>query len=72
MGMRAIAFVIIGLMLGGCMQETIEPASQAGWTARDKELMANLPYAQAEIPGAISPAHRRLYAQGSARQHRRR
>jgi lipoprotein-anchoring transpeptidase ErfK/SrfK len=50
MRLRAIAFVIIGLMLGGCMQETVEPASQAGWTARDKELMSNLPYAQADIP----------------------
>jgi lipoprotein-anchoring transpeptidase ErfK/SrfK len=50
MGMRAIAFVIIGLMLGGCMQETLEPASQVGWKPRDKELMSNLPYAQAAIP----------------------
>ena len=53
MGIRAVALVtmgLIGLMLGGCMQETIEPASKAGWTARDKQLMANLPYAQADIP----------------------
>jgi lipoprotein-anchoring transpeptidase ErfK/SrfK len=53
MAMRAIAFVIIGLMLaglGGCMQETLAPATQAGWKARDKELMSNLPYAQATIP----------------------
>ncbi len=28
MTMRAIAFVIVGLMLGGCMQETIEPATE--------------------------------------------
>jgi lipoprotein-anchoring transpeptidase ErfK/SrfK len=47
---RALAFVIIGLMLGGCMQETLQPASEAGWTARDKQLMSNLPYAQADIP----------------------
>jgi lipoprotein-anchoring transpeptidase ErfK/SrfK len=53
MGMRAIGFVvlgIVGLVLGGCMQETLEPASETGWTARDKQLMSNLPYAQAEIP----------------------
>ncbi len=50
MAMRAIAFVIIGLALGGCMQETIEPASQVGWNARDKQLMSNLPYEQAAIP----------------------
>jgi lipoprotein-anchoring transpeptidase ErfK/SrfK len=50
MGMRAIAFVIMGLLLGGCMQETLEPATQANWKPRDKELMSNLPYAQASIP----------------------
>jgi hypothetical protein len=29
--MRAIAFVAIVLMLGGCMQETLAPTTQAGW-----------------------------------------
>jgi lipoprotein-anchoring transpeptidase ErfK/SrfK len=48
--MRSVLFLMIGLMLGGCMQETLEPASEAGWTARDKQLMAHLPYAQADIP----------------------
>ena len=47
--MRPIVFVIIGLMLGGCMQETLAPVTQAGWNARDKQLMSNLPYAQATI-----------------------
>ena len=32
------------------MQETLEPATQASWNARDKQLTANLPYAQAAIP----------------------
>jgi lipoprotein-anchoring transpeptidase ErfK/SrfK len=50
MTMRALAFVIIAVTLGGCMQGTIEPATQAGWKARDKELMSNLPYNQAVIP----------------------
>jgi lipoprotein-anchoring transpeptidase ErfK/SrfK len=50
MAKRAIAFLLLGLMLGGCMQETLEPASEAGWKPRDKELMSNLPYAQATIP----------------------
>jgi len=50
MTMRAIAFLMVGLMLGGCMQETLEPASEATWKPRDKELMSNLPYAQASIP----------------------
>jgi lipoprotein-anchoring transpeptidase ErfK/SrfK len=52
MAARTIAFVLIGLMLGGCMQETIEPASQTNWTSRDKSLMSNLPYEQAAIPEA--------------------
>jgi lipoprotein-anchoring transpeptidase ErfK/SrfK len=50
MRMRSVLFLMIGLMLGGCMQETLEPASEAGWTVRDKQLMAHLPYAQADIP----------------------
>ena len=33
---RAIALAIIVLMLGGCMQETLAPTTQAGWSARDK------------------------------------
>jgi lipoprotein-anchoring transpeptidase ErfK/SrfK len=50
MTMRIIAFLFVALMLGGCMQETLEPATEVGWKARDKELMSNLPYAQATIP----------------------
>jgi lipoprotein-anchoring transpeptidase ErfK/SrfK len=52
MTMRTIAFVIAGLALGGCMQETLEPATQVGWNSRDKQLMSNLPYEQAAIPEA--------------------
>jgi len=48
--MRARIFVIIGLMLSGCMQETLAPTTEANWTARDKQLMGHLPYAQATIP----------------------
>ena len=50
MTMRTLAFVIAAVTLGGCMQGTIEPASQANWKPRDKELMSNLPYNQAAIP----------------------
>src|SRR5271168_1317445 len=52
MQMRTIAFLIAGLALGGCMQETLEPSTQVGWNARDKQLMSNLPYEQAAIPEA--------------------
>jgi lipoprotein-anchoring transpeptidase ErfK/SrfK len=48
--MRTFTFVIIALMLGGCIEGTLAPTTQAGWSARDKQLMSNLPYAQASIP----------------------
>ncbi|HZL31444.1 MAG TPA: L,D-transpeptidase [Pseudolabrys sp.] len=39
-----------GIVLGGCMQSTIEPASEANFTARDKKLLAAAPYEKATIP----------------------
>ena len=53
MAVRAIAFLllgVVGLTLGGCMQATLEPASEASFTARDKKLLANVPYEKAAIP----------------------
>lgn len=32
------------------MQQTLEPASEANWKPRDKQLMANVPYVKASIP----------------------
>src|SRR5882757_8433927 len=51
----AVARVLVvllgaGLVLGGCMQATIEPASEANLTPRDKKLLAAAPYADATIP----------------------
>ncbi|HVZ53587.1 MAG TPA: L,D-transpeptidase [Pseudolabrys sp.] len=40
----------LGLVLGGCMQSTVEPASEANFTMRDKKLLAAAPYAKAAIP----------------------
>src|ERR1051326_2548928 len=41
----------LGALLSGCVtNETIEPASPASFTARDKKLLANPPYAKATIP----------------------
>jgi len=37
------------LMLAGCMQGQLAPTSEAGWTSRDKQYLANPPYAQASI-----------------------
>jgi lipoprotein-anchoring transpeptidase ErfK/SrfK len=39
-----------GTLLGGCMQSTLEPASEANLTPRDKKLLAAAPYAKATIP----------------------
>jgi lipoprotein-anchoring transpeptidase ErfK/SrfK len=38
------AFVGIGLMLGGCMQATLEPSPTTSLKPRDKELLAHVPY----------------------------
>jgi lipoprotein-anchoring transpeptidase ErfK/SrfK len=43
MGSWKLAFIGIGLLLGGCMQATLEPPS-AGMKPRDRELLANAPY----------------------------
>jgi lipoprotein-anchoring transpeptidase ErfK/SrfK len=39
-----------GLLLGGCIQTTLEPASTASMKPRDRELLAHPPYAQVAIP----------------------
>ena len=51
-GKRGIALLAlgIGVLLSGCMQQTIEPASDANFTPRDRKLLANPPYAKATIP----------------------
>src|SRR5215208_5188607 len=50
MSLRGSALLLIGLLLGGCMQATLEPASEANLNPRDKKLLANAPYAKATIP----------------------
>jgi lipoprotein-anchoring transpeptidase ErfK/SrfK len=40
----------VGLVLGGCMQSTMEPASEANLTVRDKKLLAAAPYEKVSIP----------------------
>ena len=59
MMLRGIALLLIGISLGGCMQGTIEAASEANFTARDRKLLANAPYAKANIP----PAYQRTIVQ---------
>ncbi|GIK80061.1 MAG: L,D-transpeptidase [Xanthobacteraceae bacterium] len=47
---RAVGILLLGLLAGGCMQSTLEPASTAGFTERDKKLLASTPYENATIP----------------------
>jgi lipoprotein-anchoring transpeptidase ErfK/SrfK len=47
----ATALVFASLvLLGGCMQATLAPTSDASITMRDRQLLAHPPYAQAAIP----------------------
>jgi len=53
MATRAVAFVSLGLglMLGGCMQSIVEQtAPDTNMKPRDRQLLANAPYAQVSIP----------------------
>jgi lipoprotein-anchoring transpeptidase ErfK/SrfK len=45
-----VVLVGVGLVLGGCMQSTMEPASEANLTVRDKKLLAAAPYEKVSIP----------------------
>ena len=52
-GKTALALLVLGLgaLTSGCMMNsTAEPASEANFTPRDKKLLANPPYARAQIP----------------------
>ncbi len=51
MRMRSLV-LFAALALGGCVHSTLEPASKAGWTPKDRELLANAPYRPAAIPDA--------------------
>jgi lipoprotein-anchoring transpeptidase ErfK/SrfK len=50
MTVRGIALLVTGLLLGSCMQTTLEPASEASFTALDKKLLANTPYEKVQPP----------------------
>jgi lipoprotein-anchoring transpeptidase ErfK/SrfK len=46
-----LALVVVGLLvLGGCMQATLAPSTDANFTPRDRQLLAHPPYARADIP----------------------
>ena len=62
--MKIVAIVTAGLafLLGGCMHTSLPPVSDANFTARDKQQLANPPYRQASIAHAyrrqVVPYHR--------------
>ncbi len=49
---NGFVLVVLGLMLGGCVESTLEPAPETSLKPRDKELLSHAPYAQASIPEA--------------------
>jgi lipoprotein-anchoring transpeptidase ErfK/SrfK len=49
-GLALLLVGLIGFVLGGCAQSTLEPLSDTGLTPRDRQLLAHPPYAQATIP----------------------
>ncbi len=50
MARRGIAFILTGLLLGGCMQATMDPVNDANLTPRDRRMLANAPYARIAPP----------------------
>ena len=37
------ALIALGLLVGGCVESTLEPTSEANFKPRDKELLAHAP-----------------------------
>jgi lipoprotein-anchoring transpeptidase ErfK/SrfK len=48
-GLALLVAGLLGPMLGGCMQATLAPTSDASFTQRDRQLLAHAPYARATI-----------------------
>jgi lipoprotein-anchoring transpeptidase ErfK/SrfK len=49
-GLALLVMGLVGLVLGGCMQTTLAPSTDANFTPRDRQLLAHPPYARADIP----------------------
>ena len=49
-GLVLLVVGLLGLVLGGCMQATLAPSTDANFTSRDRQLLAHPPYARADIP----------------------
>jgi lipoprotein-anchoring transpeptidase ErfK/SrfK len=51
-GVVVVLLGMIGLALGGCVESTLSPAPETNLKPRDRQLLANPPYAPAAIPEA--------------------
>ena len=49
-GLALFLLGLPGLLLGGCIQSTLAPSSNASFTPKDRQLLAHPPYAQVSIP----------------------
>ena len=49
-GLALLVMGLVGLVLGGCVQTTLAPSTDARFTPRDRQLLAHPPYARADIP----------------------
>jgi lipoprotein-anchoring transpeptidase ErfK/SrfK len=49
-GGLGLVIFLLSILLSGCMQGSVEPASNANFTPRDQKLLAFPPYRQAVIP----------------------
>jgi lipoprotein-anchoring transpeptidase ErfK/SrfK len=65
LSIRGFVFLLTGLLLAGCMQSgTLAPSSEANFTARDRQQLANPPYQSV----SISPTYQRQIVQYHRRE----
>jgi lipoprotein-anchoring transpeptidase ErfK/SrfK len=65
LSIRSFVFLLAGLLLAGCMQSgTLAPSSEANFTARDKQQLADPPYQRV----SISPTYQRQIVQYHRRE----
>ena len=65
LSIRSFVFLLAGLLLAGCMQSgTLAPSSEATFTARDKQQLADPPYQRV----SISPTYQRQIVQYHRRE----
>jgi len=65
MSVRGLVFLLVGLLVAGCMQSgTLAPVSEANFTLRDRQQLANPPYQMV----SISPTYQRQIVQYQRRE----